>query len=307
MRCPLTKSLADQIGDWQAAVDHAPTTRYSANLICRRITQDLGHHPLIELTARDLDLWYRQLAAEGMTPNTIRHYHAIIRAVLAYAVDWQDVDRNVALSAHPPKAVKIDETDRVPTREDVATILSGIRSDTLRVAILLAATTGMRRGEIVALQWADLRDGTLWVSRSAYKVPGQPLGYKTPKNRKPKVIPLNPSMLSQLDRYARWQDTNGLGDTPMMFTKPDGTGFPPDWLSQEWQRACARNGMRFKFHGLRHLHGSTLVDSGVSLTTAAARQGHSVQTMTAHYLHPVNASAQAAADVIEHAFADLFN
>ena len=92
----------------------------------------------------------------------------------------------------------------------------------------------------------------------------------------------------------------------MILAKTVTEGYPPDWLSQEWQRLCKRHRVRYKFHGLRHLHGSLLVDSGVSLTTAAARQGHSVQTMTAHYLHPVNASAQAAAAVIEQRLAALF-
>lgn len=300
------RSFGEQVADWQASVDHAPTTRYSTGLLCARIVADLGHIELAELNARDLDLWYRRLAGEGMLPNTIRHYHATIRAVLSYACDWDQVDRNVATKAHPPKATKTDETDRVPTPEALAVMLATVTQPTLRTAILLAASTGMRRGELCALRWEDLRQGTLWVHRSAYKVPGSRLGYKEPKNLKPKVIPLNRSMMAELDQLAAWQDAVGRGDCPMILAKSATEGYPPDWLSQEWQRLCKRHGVRYKFHGLRHLHGSLLVDSGVSLTTAAARQGHSVQTMTAHYLHPVNASAQAAADVIEQRLAVLF-
>ena len=306
-----------QVADWQEAAEHAPTTRYSAGLLCERIRTDLGAIKLTDLTARDLDLWYRQLAHGGMSANTILHHHAIIRAVLAYAFDWDQVDRNVALKAHPPKPVEADESDHVPTPEALAVMLQTVKSRTLKTAILLGAATGMRRGEICALRWADLRDGALWVQRSAYKVPHSELGYKVPKNRKSKVVALNAGLLVELERFRSWQQDwqarLGVAPAPdaMLLAKlradPTGrTGYRPDWLSQEWQRLCAKHGVAFKFHGLRHMHGSMLVDSGVSLTAAAARQGHSVQTMSAHYLHPINASALAAAAVIDDRLALLF-
>lgn len=310
-------SFGATVAAWQSTVEHAATTKYSEGRRCKRIIADLGHIKLADLTAKDLDLWYRQLTRAGMKANTVRHYHAVIRAVLEQAWLWDDVERNVAKKARPPQRDETDESDHMPTLDALAVMLDGIRSETFKMALRLAAATGCRRGEIVGLRWSDLRDGALFVQRSAFKVPHQPLGYKVPKNRKAKVVPLNPWMVKRLEVFRDWQSAEMVkrGGVPVVdgfilakiIADPTGSvGYPPDWLSHEWDRLCHTHKVKFKLHGLRHMHGSTLIDAGVSLSAAADRQGHTVQTMERNYIHALTESRVSVAAVIEDRMAVLF-
>ena len=322
-------TVRELVEEWQATREHSPTTIYRNQAICARIIADLGNRKLTTLTARDLDAWYRSLKPyqrtnpDGSTqlvpmgPNTVRHYHRVLRAILQQGYKWDMLPANIADKATPPKATRSDQSIYMPTVDALRVMLSHA-NPTLGTAVLLSAATGARRGEVLALHWSALRDGILTVHSSAYKLPAVPVQRKSTKTGNVKPIPLPAALLDHLVRFRAWQEAQALSagvtlaaDGPIIANlRADLTGramHSPDWYSLEWTRLCSRAKVpAYKLHGLRHMHGSLLTDSGVSLAAAAKRQGHGVQVMAERYLHPVDGADLAAADAIGASLAPLF-
>jgi DNA-binding transcriptional regulator YhcF (GntR family) len=92
-----------------------------------------------------------------MSPKTIRNIHAILSGAFSCAVHWEWIDRNPAASAKPPKARYRPPSS--PSPADVGAVITAARESGLELLALylwLAAITGARRGELCALQWADI-------------------------------------------------------------------------------------------------------------------------------------------------------
>ena len=112
----------------------------------------LGDRPLAKLTAHDLDRFYGQLQAEGMTPATVHHHHRLIRAALSQAVKWGWVPTNVALKATPPTAGRPELHPPTVVQARALVARAGTMPNTdLAAVILFAMLTGARRGEILRL------------------------------------------------------------------------------------------------------------------------------------------------------------
>lgn len=312
-------TLATLVGEYEAlrARKDSPATIYRRKAILNRIRADLGHLRLDALTARHLDAWYADLATRHkLSANTVRQYHATVRAILQLGWDYDRVPANVAAKAHPPERTRTDQTARMPTVAAISAML-GQASRSVRMAVLLAAATGSRCGEIVGLRWTDIDAGVLTVERSLTKPPGCKLTVKGTKTGAVKRIPLPEALLVELARYRQesreWAAQEGaryVEDGPILaHQRKDPTGrtpHTPQWLSQEWERLCKRAGVApFTLHGLRHMHGSLLADAGVSLATIAKRQGHGVQVLAERYLHPVDGADVLAAETIGVALAEL--
>lgn len=320
--------LVHAYADMRARKD-SPATIYRRRSILDRILADLGHIRLEQLTARHLDRWYTSLGephkvkrggktvAVTLSPNTVRQYHATLRAVLAQGYKWDMVTRNAADKASPPSISRKDQADRMPTVAALQLIVTQAPR-TVRIALMLSAITGCRRGEVVALCWSDLDGDMLAVARAAVKPPGQPLTIKDTKAHKVKQVRLPVWAVHELAEYraearawaererARYADNGPI--LANQRTDPTGrTPYPPDWLSQEWERCCLRAGVpRYKLHGLRHLHGTLMVSGMVSPAAAAKRQGQSVEVMMGRYVHVLDAEDEKAASVIAGALGPAF-
>ena len=103
-----------------------------------------------------LDACYRQWLAEGLSPATVHMYHAILSAACRQAVKWGWIDRAPTERATPPKVERKEMV--VPTPEQLSALIKAAEDDdpVLATAIALAALTGARRGELVALRWSDV-------------------------------------------------------------------------------------------------------------------------------------------------------
>ena len=153
----------------------------------------LGSIPVAKLTPADLDRFYRQLLEVGRSrgpyaPATIRRVHGIIRRALTQGVRWGWISHNPAIDASPP---------RVPMKElkppDPAQVVQLFRlaqdSDPeLATFIILAASSGARRGELLALRWSDidLEGGRLSIERGIVRVDDRLIeqGTKTHQSRR---------------------------------------------------------------------------------------------------------------------------
>jgi integrase len=129
-----------------------------------------------------------------------------------------------------------------------------------------ALHTGMRRGELLSLQWEQIRNGFIYLTET--------------KSGKARQIPIN-DRLAEVFREVRRE--NQL-KSPYVFCAPDGKRFYE--VKHSFTSACKRAGIEdFRFHDLRHTFASRLVMKGASLKAVQELLGHADMKMTMRYAH----------------------
>jgi integrase len=130
-----------------------------------RILPRLGHLRLQAVTGGHLNGLYRELEDEGLSPASRRLTHAVLSRTFRDAVRWGRLVRNPAAAADPPAAAESRAT--ALTARELGRFLEQVKGDRLLPLWRLAATTGMRRGELLGLTWLalDLEGGTLRVDQ----------------------------------------------------------------------------------------------------------------------------------------------
>jgi integrase len=296
-------------------LDLSPTTlrTYRAQ-IDKTIRPRLGKTQLTRLTSKHLDDLYGALKASGRTPKTIRNYHAIVSAALHQAVRWGWVRHNVAERAKPPRVAQ--RRVQAPTTEVVRRVIEAADERDPRIApmLMLAALTGMRRGELCALRWSDidLDAGVIDVSRSLVIAPGQVVE-KTTKTDRSRRIALDPVGVALLvhhqTRVSEWckQAGGDLQHDAFVFSPfVDGRSpFWPDNITSFFTRVRNSVGAKsVRLHDLRHFTATQLIGAGVDVRTVAGRLGHSDPSLTLRvYSHVIEERDKAAAAIMGQLFA----
>ena len=132
----------------------------------RQIIPHLGALKLQKLRPEHIEQWHGTLLKTGLAPRTVGHAHRLLARVLGYAVENGTLARNVAAIRKPPK---VEEREiEILTADQIAEVRTKLAGHTLLPIVELALATGMRRGELLGLQWGDvdLDAGTLRVERS---------------------------------------------------------------------------------------------------------------------------------------------
>lgn len=153
----------------------------------------------------------------------------------------------------------------------------------------LAVMTGMRLGEILALRWSDIdfERKTATINGTQKWIEGKPFikGPKTQKSRR--MIALSPETISALRRHKSQQAEDRLlwgadyRDHDFIVARPDGWFMHPKTFQDAWYRARNRSELpKMRFHDLRHLHASLLLQQGVHPKIVSERLGHSTIGIT---------------------------
>jgi integrase len=151
----------------------ATTLETYAIVVSTHLVPGLGNIPLAKLTPRDIDHYYATKAEAGMAPATIRQHGAILSSALSLAVDWDLIPTNPCAKAHLPE--KAPSTRNAPSQAQVRKLVDACGDDVdLATAVILAAITGARRGELCGLQWLDVDwdMGILRIERQRVPVTG---------------------------------------------------------------------------------------------------------------------------------------
>ena len=165
-----------------------PNTQMSyEQRIYGHIIPALGSIPLDKLTQNDLQQFYTNLKqsgrrknadryGEGLSDQTVRGCHTTLRSALAKAVEEKLIIRNPADGCRLPSSKPREM--QVLTPEEMQRLLIQAKEDGCYELLLLELSTGLRRGEIQALQWDDLNfsTGTLRVERQVHRVKGELVG-----------------------------------------------------------------------------------------------------------------------------------
>ncbi len=302
--------LLDQWLEECERLDFSPTTlRTYRSQIKGTIRPRLGKVPLTALTAKHLDDLYGAMKASGKSTKTIRNHHAIISAALHQAVRWGWVKANVAEMAKPPRVPRTRVS--APSVEVVRRVIEKAEDRDPRLAplLMLAALTGMRRGELCALRWTDLdlTLGIVEVSRSVVVVPGG-LAEKSTKTDRARKVALDAVGIALLTEYRakvdEWAEEAGakLAKDAFVFSPfvEATTPFRPDNVTSFFIRVRNAVGApSVRLHDLRHFTATQLIGAGVDIRTVAERLGHTDPSLTLRvYAHVIEQRDRAAAEIM---------
>jgi integrase len=302
---------------WLPTLDVRVSTKdnYERN-IARHVIPAFGGLRLQALTADRLTRFYRQLSGSGhrygggLAPKMVRNIHGSIHKALADARKWGYIAHNPADDADPPKVKSVKARSRerkVWSPEQLRTFLESIRDDRLYAAWMLAATTGLRRGEIMGLRWADLdlKAGALTVAEPRVVVNYKIVESDPKTEAGGRTIALDPATVAVLKAWKRIQATERLAigpgyvDAGLVFTKPDGSPIHPQRFSAWFgQRAKAAGLPRIRLHDVRHSYATAGLRAGVDTKVMSERLGHANVAIThdlyQHVLKEMDESAAAA-------------
>jgi len=318
----LTPRSASTVGElleaWfeMAAADFSPTTvKETRGFIDRSLLPAFGGRKLAKLKPSDIDAFYRQLRVSGsvdgqpLAPSTIRRIHGILRRALAQGVKWGWIGVNPAVASSPPRVPPTDITP--PDPEQLARLLERSRQEYPELAcfILLAATTGARRSELIALRWSDIGfdDSTIDISR-AIVIGNQGLVEKDTKTHSSRRVSLDAQSVAvvaahkeQMKRRAKECGVDLPIDGFVFSNEPDGAvpWFPAS-VSRSFKRLCDQEGISdIRLHDLRHFVATQLLGAGIDVRTVAGRLGHRNASTTLNvYAHFLEQTDRIAADVI---------
>lgn len=248
----------------------------------------------------------------NLSTGTIEINHRVLKNIFSRAVEWKLIKHNPLTSIKKP-VVKHKEV--IPYDEnEVQKLLAALQNEPIhwRVMITLALTTGLRRGELLGLEWhhIDWETGVLSITQSVSMSPGGIAHVKEPKTKSSKrKVALPPSMLEELREYHlyklderekigdRWQG----GEHNFMFCHEDGRAFHQE-RPYLWFRAfLKKNNLRYiKFHTLRHTSATLLINQGVHAKIISERLGHgNIQVTMNTYGFTLRSADKAAADKFE--------
>lgn len=293
--------------------DHEPpklapaTWRKHESIIRVHLLPALGHRFLSELSVADIRGFLDH--RNGRDPQTQRHHRATLRRALADAVRDGLVSRNVAALAEPPRMAR--KRVRVLEPEQVRRLIDGTRGDRLHAYWALAATTGLRQAEMLALTWDDIEGSTVHVTRTLHWLDGVPVRDKPKTEASVRDVPIPPVTLAALREHRRMQleeraAQGALGKDGLVFVTVTGLPIQGSNLMPPFRKALARlNLPPVTIHSLRHSAATALIAAGYPIAKVAAVMGHSSSRVTEMvYSHLIGKDLADAADVMERLYGE---
>jgi len=264
-------------------------TRYENLLV--RINQAIGHIPIGKIQTMHLQMFYNNLrevisekTKQPLSPQTIKHYHRCIAAILASATKEQIIPRNVA-SREFMDAPKINKKEP-PHLNDVeaklfVSLLMQEQDLRKKSALMLLTYSGCRIGELCGLEWSDIHfeQRIISIERCSQYCKGYGIITKEPKNETSKrTLSLPAVVFGVLAEYKdwyqeqilllgdRWQNSNRL------FVQEDGRPIQPATINQWLNKfTVAHNLPKITPHSLRHTNIMLLITNKVDVRTVAQK------------------------------------
>jgi integrase len=268
----------------------------------------IGNLRLAKLTPGDVQRLYADRLAAGLSPTSVHHIHAILHRALDQAVRWGLLLRNVTDAVDPPRRSS-PEMQTWDTRQ-VAAVLTAAASDDLEALWRLALLTGMRRGELLGLRWADvdLDAGALAVRRTLSRGSTSRLEVGEPKTgagRRRVSLPASVVESLRCHRVRQLEQRLAVGpayvDADLVFATESGGVIHPNTLSRRFGQLIEQAGVPpIRFHDLRHTCATMLLAEGVHPKVVQERLGHATIAETLdRYSHVAEDMQRHAADRLD--------
>ena len=283
---------AVEVGAVELAPSTVLTTRSGANTMCACRLSDgrlFGAVALNRLTWQEIEEMYGAMRANGSGADWIRRCATVLSRALDFARKRGMIDSNPAKDATRPRSARTKPAS--PTAADVRALLAHARGidDEMADAGTVLAATGMRKAELLALQWAeaDLVGGELHVAFAITDAgPGKGILRKSTKRSDWRDVPLT-SQATAAIRRQRERLTDRWGRAPLstdyLFPYPLDIARPqrPDSFGDRWM--AVRGSSPITMLQLRHFAATAMLDAGESYRTVADILGNSENTLRLHY------------------------
>jgi integrase len=316
-RLTLGRYLQEWIAGLSAATLKPRTIAYYDRYVrLHLLTSELAQKPLARLEPADLRRLYAVKLSSGLSSTSVHHLHALLHVALQRAVDDGILGRNVAAlvgRSNRPK-VRRAEMSTIAAGDQPRRFLEAAKGERLEALLVLAITTGMRRGELLALRWkdVDLDRGTLAVTGSLQGESRPTLNIATPKSGKSRSVALGTVAGNVLREHRMRQAQEQLlvgdewRDLGLVFSTEFGDFLSPTTLRLALRRTLTRAGLpTIRLHDLRHSAATLMLTRGVHPKMASEMLGHSTIAITLDLYSHVTANMQRqAADAIDAALAD---
>lgn len=315
-----------------------------------RIIPEFGHIKLCDLSRQQLNLqaYFNNLSKSGLAPSTIRRCMAVFSSALSWAVNMRLMQQNPLSHVKPPKEQRKKDKAKSFTPEELKRFIASLElpqvatykahecarvngsvysvneyketrylSEQFKFFFILAAFSGCRRGELIALDWSDIdfENCTISITKSASKIKGGAIIKDTKTASGNRIINMPPSVMSLASKWriqqnelrlslgSAWKGANNV------FSQAEGGRMYLDTVTRKFrdiiqnynaQAAESDKLPEISLHGLRHTAASILISQHTGIATVSKRLGHSRTSVTLDiYTHAIKEADKAAADALD--------
>jgi len=312
---PIKQTVESYLTDWFFNV-HKPTLKpstgrgYEVN-IRYHIIPHIGHISLDKLNRNDVIKLYNKLASSGLKAATVKYVHHVLAKGLKDAVLSDLIPKNPCESVKLPKQTKYKAT--VLSCDQISRLLAAARQSCIYLELMSAVCLGLRRGEVLGLQYRDFDfiKGTVHIQRQITVIKSSkepPFGktewgvstLKTPESDR--VLFLPQQLLAAVKERQRQGDLLRVGGG-FVCCDENGALRNPHTLYTEYKKLLRKlNLPDIRFHDLRHSYATAMIEQKIPLKTVSHMLGHSNISTTADIYCDVINSHQEGARVAEKVF-----
>lgn len=296
------------------------TNRSRNQMLNNRIAHYFDGHDITlkKLSPWDIEDFYEELRSDGLKGSTLIHYHQYMKQALEDAVRKDVLDKNPMRKVDRPR--KKQFTGSFYTKEEALHLMELFRGDSLYPLIVTAVYYGMRRSELLGLQWncVDFTHNTISVEHKVFEsnesgderglVISDELKTKTSRRTLP-LIPAVRQVLEcekseQADRRRLLGSAYSKEYLQMVFVNAEGLLFRPGYVTQHFHDVVKKSDLNVvRLHDLRHTCASLLVAEGLDMKLIQHWLGHANYSTTADIYSHLNAGAQ---EITAKAMAEIF-
>lgn len=286
------------------------TKAYYHNYIDNHIIPELGDIKLDKLTTIQIQKFYNdlrkngriqryehiELKDKGVSVRMVRGIHTLLNNALEQAVAERLILVNPAKGCKLPKLEKAEM--KILPQDKIGPYLAEAEKRGVLAPLYLELTTGLRRGELLALLWSDLNieDKTISVTKQVYRINGELLVSRPKTQNSIRTVSIPQQAVDLLIQEHKQHPSN-----PYMFPSPKTGGmYDPDAFRHLHERILKAIGAKhIRFHDLRHTFATLSLKNGVDVKTLSSALGHYSAGFTlSTYTHATTEMKQAAADTI---------
>ena len=224
----------------------------------------------------------------GLSPKSLRLHKNVLFQALTDAV------RNQLLSSNPCQFVQLPQKERKEAHfysaTQMQTLFATLQNDPLLPLVKITAIYGLRRSELLGLQWDSIDEerGTLSICHAVVKVTSVVKKDKTKNRTSRRAFPLTPEASAIFAEAKRKEIENrrlfgaDYTENPYVFKWDDGQPYSPDYISHRFNDLLKKHGLpHIRFHEIRHSCASLLINAGTPLKDVQDWMGHADIRMTA--------------------------